>query len=310
MVKDLTEFFEPPYPAPPLDPRFIRNANSLTGVIPPEWADQPAFSLVAKVGGLEAELASELVNFGAFWVKSRPQVDPAWPLKPGLIFRVNWPRYGPIRFYEADSQRIVYEDQDLLVYNKESAIPTQIVPYDRFNNAQEALKRLTGTDLKLPHRLDAGTSGLLMSSKTPAGALGLGRAFKDGLVSKRYIALTSGPPPTFSQKIVTATIARAGQRFVARANGPGKAAKTILTVLKANEDRVLWLAKLETGRTHQIRLHLSFIGYPVLGDNFYGGIVHERLMLRAISLRLKHPLTGEPLSFGPTEEELSDLVQD
>jgi 23S rRNA pseudouridine1911/1915/1917 synthase len=273
-------------------------------------AGEPTWRLVAKLGPLSPEEARDLVDFGSLWLQDRPQPDPAKPLETGQKFRLSWPRYGPNRFYQADPGRIVFQDETALVYNKESGRPAQSVPHDNYNNAQAALERLTGQVLRLPHRLDAGTSGLLLVARSSAAAGILGQAFSAGRVRKLYLALTQGPPPLWSEKTVRACVAKAGQHYVARATGPGKPAQTILRVIATQGGLVLWAAEPLTGRTHQIRLHLAFEGYPILGDTFYGGGPYPRLALRAAGLRFKLPSTKEILTLSPPEEELRSWWED
>jgi 23S rRNA pseudouridine1911/1915/1917 synthase len=251
------------------------------------------------------------VAFGCLWLDDRPCLDPARPLAGHRNFRFNPPAYGPARFYEADPGRIVHEDDDLLVYHKEAGRPSQAVPYDAHNNVLAALGRLLAkrggpARLWLPHRLDAETSGLLLLAKNQSAAGILGRSFQAGLVGKAYLALGLGPRPEREAFQVEAAIAKEGPRYVARAGGPGRAARTNFTVLaqRAFEaggpemNEVLFRAEPLTGRTHQIRLHLAWAGWPIRGDRFYGRAEEEaarpapRLMLAATSLSLDHP--GRP----------------
>jgi RluA family pseudouridine synthase len=261
-------------------------------------AGRPLSDLCAMATGLCGEEAAELVRFGAVWLDSRQKTDPDLPLPASGEFRVNLPAYGPMRFYEADPGRIVYEDGHVLVYDKESGRPSQAVPHDAHNNVLSALGRLTGLELRLPHRLDAGTSGLLMTAKTRAAAGALGKSFQQGRVAKRYVALSGGGGPAWDETVADAAIAKNAGKLVCRENGPGLAARTTLRVLARRDRNTLFLAVPHTGRTHQIRLHLSFLGHPVAGDRFYGGTPAPRLMLRASGLAFPHPATGEVIVLG------------
>jgi RluA family pseudouridine synthase len=259
---------------------------------------RPLWELCARATGLPPEEARGLVRFGGVWVDSRPRLDPELQLPGQGEFRVNFPAYGQVSFYEAAPSRIVYEDEHVLVYDKESGRPSQAVPHDAHNNVLSALWRLTGIGLRLPHRLDAGTSGLLLTAKTREAAGALGKAFQRGEVAKRYAALSAGDPPDWEEKDSEACIAKNAGRLLARANGPGLPARTTLKVIARRPGKTLFLAVPHTGRTHQIRLHLSFEGHPVMGDRFYGGAPHPRLMLRATGLSFPHPATGKTVVLG------------
>ena len=264
--------------------------------------------LVARLTRQAPSEAETLVAFGCLWLDDRPSLDPAQSLAGHQQFRFNPPAYGPVRFYEADPGRIVHEDNDLLVYHKEAGRPSQAVPYDAHNNVLAALGRLLArrggpSRLWLPHRLDAETSGLLLLAKNQAAAGVLGRAFQAGQVAKAYLALGLGSRPERESFQVEAAIAKEGARYVVRAEGPGRPARTKFTVLEEGpfEDggpemrEALFLAEPLTGRTHQIRLHLAWAGWPIRGDRFYGRAEEEearpapRLMLAAVGLSLAHP---------------------
>jgi 23S rRNA-/tRNA-specific pseudouridylate synthase len=278
----------------------------LAGYVPESLAGREASVFCAELTGLPEAQARELVLFGAFWLAARPLLDPLAILRAGQAYRLNFPRYGPRRFYRADPSRIVYQDRDILVYDKESGRPVQGVPHDAHNNLLSALGILTGLELRLPHRIDAGTSGLVVLAKSREAASFMGRSFQEGRVIKRYLALSAGSPPAWEEKDIRAAIAKLGPRYVARANGPGLPALTRARVLAAVGPKILFLAKPFTGRTHQIRLHLSSEGFPVDGDPFYGGAEDRRLMLRASGLSFLLPC-GRPLTLGgPFGEEFGD----
>ena len=267
-----------------------------------------AGELVARLTSQSLTEAEALVAFGCLWVDDRPFLDPDKSLAGRFRFRFNPPAYGPVRFYEADPGRIIHEDDDLLVYHKEAGRPSQGVPYDAHNNVLAALGRLLEgrggpARLWLTHRLDAETSGLLLLAKTPAAAGAVGRAFQEGQVAKSYLALGLGSRPERDFFQVEAAIAKEGARYVTRSSGPGRAATTNFTVLGEKDfepggpemREVLFRAEPLTGRTHQIRLHLAWAGWPIRGDRFYGRAEAEearpapRLMLAAVSLGLSHP---------------------
>jgi 23S rRNA-/tRNA-specific pseudouridylate synthase len=126
----------------------------------------------------------------------------------------------------------------------------------------------------------------------------LGRAFAKRQVKKRYLALSQGARPGFSVTEVDAPIPKENGRFMAVPDGPGRPSRTRISFLEAFGDAMLFLAEPETGRTHQIRLHMALLGYPILGDRLYGGAEAPRLMLKASGLSFAHPGTGQTVTLG------------
>jgi 23S rRNA pseudouridine1911/1915/1917 synthase len=171
------------------------------------------------------------------------------------------------------------------------------------------------TQVKLVHRLDAGTSGVLVLARTPMAAKNLGAAFAGGACQKVYVALCSG---CFADpREVDAPIARhRGVQHAVRTDG--KAAATLFEPMASHETFSLIRAFPRTGRTHQIRVHLAHIGHPILGDRLYGGPGYVgdpppaavgRPMLHALELVVPHPKSGEPLRLTvPPPADFSDLA--
>ena len=303
------EIFDPPLPAPANHwPKPFAEAY-LTGPIPTRFKAENITRLVMLLTRLPEDQAAALVEFGAAWLDDRPCLNADQSLSAYHSFRLNPPAYGPVKFYEADPVRIVYEDRDLLVYNKESGRPSQAVPHDAHNNVLTALGRLLAARgdsprLWLSHRLDADTSGLLLMAKNKEAAGAMGKAFQEGRVAKVYLCLGLGPRPADTEFIVNAPIAKEGRHYVVKPGGPGLESRTDFRVLNCEKGRlwhrILFQASPRTGRTHQIRLHLAWAGWPIAGDRFYGrpdeGEPACRLMLTSARLAFRHPVSGEPIS--------------
>ena len=260
-----------------------------------------------------------MVSFGAVWLDDRPCFKPDQPLDVHQSFRINPPAYGPVKFYEANPSRIVYEDDDLLIYNKESGRPSQGVPHDGYNNILSALGRLLQNrdgkkqGLWLLHRLDADTSGLLMLAKNKDAASAMGRDFQRGRVAKEYLCVGLGATPK-GDFVMDAPVAKEGRHYASRPGLLGLAARTSFFPLGCREaavqanglNAVLFRAVPHTGRTHQIRLHLALAGWPIGGDRFYGlGPEQDtwpRLMLASSQLKFNQPRTGQEMTVNLTTD--------
>ena len=150
--------------------------------------------------------------------------------------------------------------------------------------------------LRLVHRLDRGTSGVLLFARSAPALPRLAAAWGRGAVERRYVALVEGVPAASPQR-VTAPIARApggGWRFVVADHG--RSAATDVEVVQAGAGHALVCCRLTTGRTHQVRVHLAHLGHPVVGDRLYGSLTEAaRPLLHAAAVRLPHPDDGREL---------------
>ena len=195
---------------------------------------------------------------------------------------------------------VIYEDAAVLAFNKPSGLPVQ----SRGNRARcldellWAFARSNGKRPRLVHRIDAGTSGLVIAAKTKPAAAFLSSAFEARRVAKRYLALVSGTLPQTDTGTVDAALLKLQQpdRPARSIISPpdtndALAAQTRWAVLARVEPYALIEARPETGRMHQIRVHLAALGCPILGDDLYGAGAQTapRLMLHAAGLEIPHP---------------------
>lgn len=201
---------------------------------------------------------------------------------------------------------IVYEDEYLMVINKDSGV----VVHPGAGNSNDTLvngllyynKTLSkGEEFRpgIVHRLDKDTSGLMIVAKDDKAHELLADDFKNKRIHREYIALLDG---VFPQKkaIIDAPIGRSKQYFdKMEVCKDGKKAITNLEVIKKYKDYTLVKLVLETGRTHQIRVHIAYIGYPVHNDPVYSNKVCTDFgqFLHSAYLKFKHPITGEVLEF-------------
>ena len=225
----------------------------------------------------------------------------------------------PLEIIESDIPLdIVYEDECLLVINKARGMVVH--PSNGHYEGDTLVNALMARKDKLSsingvirpgivHRIDKDTSGLLVVAKTDEAHLFLAEQLKDKTMYREYYALVEGIVP---HELITikAPIGKDKKDRLKQAVDPinGKDAVTHVTVLKRFKRSSLVSCKLETGRTHQIRLHLSYIKYPIIGDNVYGRKSHyytsKGQMLHAYKLSFIHPLSKERVTFvAPVDEE-------
>jgi RluA family pseudouridine synthase len=159
---------------------------------------------------------------------------------------------------------------------------------------------------RVVHRLDRGTSGVMFFPKHKQAATLISNLFRDGKVEKTYWALVSGSPDQPGWK-VDAPIAKLSKfRYGVAMNG--KPAKTIFTVLEEGGGVTAIEAKPLTGRTHQIRVHLAHSGFPIIGDESYGGIPAARMMLHCRSMRFKGARGNIIEAVAPVDKEFAEAA--
>lgn len=216
---------------------------------------------------------------------------------------------------------VVYEDRDVIVVNKQRGLVVHPAPGHSSGTLVNALmyhcKDLSGINGELRpgivHRIDKDTSGLLMAAKNDKAHASLAAQLKDHSVTRRYIALVHGNL-SHDQGTVDAPIGRDtnDRKMFAVTERNSKHAVTHFMVLERFGDYTLLELKLETGRTHQIRVHMKFIGHPLVGDPMYGrnkGIRMDGQALHAAVLGFVHPSSGEYLEFSaPLPEDIEDVL--
>jgi len=213
---------------------------------------------------------------------------------------------------------IVYEDGDMIVLNKAPGIPVHPGPGhfdDTIGNFLLYYYDQTGVeaDFHPVHRLDRGTSGLLVAAKHPHAQEVLKNQLHTPHFRRGYLAVCEGLPSPAAGVIDAPLGPRPGSLVEQMVREDGKAARTRYEVLGAYGGRALLSLELDTGRTHQIRVHMAHLGHPLTGDFLYGteapGLI-PRPALHSARLELRHPITGEALSFRvPLPKDMEALLE-
>ncbi len=214
---------------------------------------------------------------------------------------------------------IVYEDPDIIVLNKAAGVlvhPGHGHFDDTLGNFLMYYYKITGeeSDFHPVHRLDKGTSGLVVVAKHPHAQEKLKNQLHTGDFRRVYLAVCDGTPPA-PAGLIDAPIGPVEGSLTAREVRPdGRSARTRYRVLRSWGPRSLVELELETGRTHQIRIHMAYIGCPLAGDFLYGRsnpALIARPALHSARLKLTHPITRERLSFAaPLPADMAALISE
>ena len=205
---------------------------------------------------------------------------------------------------EKDQVKVLFEDDDVIAVDKPSGLPSHATVDSKRPHLVRAVEnhlRARGGELYLAqhHRLDAGTSGVVIFSKSKRANAPLADAFRAKLAEKTYVALIECATPLPAKWLVKNHLAedKDDRHRMRSVRSGGDRAETAFRLLfpSRNGQRALVEAKPTTGRRHQIRAHLAENGTPIVGDESYGGAAGTRLMLHALSIALPHPVTGERL---------------
>ncbi len=249
----------------------------------------------------------KLIEEGQVTVNGR-DVRPALKLKCGDHIEIHIPPPQPVELVPEDIPfEVVYEDADLAVINKPAGLTVHPAPGHASHTLVNALLRrfpdLAGFGSSprpgIVHRLDKDTSGLMVIARNEKTRLNLVEQFTSRSIKKGYLAVVTGKLLP-ERGAVDALIGRdPSDRKRMAVVSRGREARTDYKVLKYLVGYSLVEARIKTGRTHQIRVHFSAIGHPVLGDSVYG--VKSKLLgrqfLHACSLELRLPSTGQTRSF-------------
>ncbi len=283
--------------------------------------------LTAALTDLSRSRLRALLDQGCVQSAGQTITDPSQRVKPGQTFAILIPDPVPARPEpQALPLEIVYEDEDVLVVDKPPGLVVHPAPGNQDGTLVNALLAHCGDSLAgiggvcrpgIVHRLDKDTSGLLVVAKSDRAHAGLSSQFGDRSIHRTYVAAVWGLPSPRDGEI-SGNIGRssADRKKMAVVNGGGKPALTRYRMLRGfGAAAALVECRLETGRTHQIRVHLASIGYPLVGDPLYGRsrtaarsklvpcavqaslFGFPRQALHARRLEFRHPVTGQTLAF-------------
>ncbi|NAZ37474.1 RluA family pseudouridine synthase [Rubellimicrobium sp. CFH 75288] len=320
---------------------------------PPRRLDKALARDVPEAGAhgvLSRSRLARLIAEGAVRVDGRVETDPAAPVRAGAAVEI---ALAPPEAARTEAQpialRVVWEDGDLIVVDKPAGMVVHPAPGSRDGTLVNALMHHCGEALSgiggvqrpgIVHRIDKDTSGLLVAAKTDRAHRGLAARFAAHDVERAYLALCHGVPDPADARLagLPGVAWEAGgvlrialplgrhptdrQRQAVRPAG-GRHAVTRARVLERLGGAALLECRLETGRTHQIRVHLAHVGHPLIGDPVYGGRrrlpaaqpgaqqaeAFPRQALHAATLGFVHPVMGERLRFeSPLPPDLAELV--
>jgi len=288
--------------------------------------------LMCQLNGIPKSMIYRIIRKGEVRV-NKGRIKPEYRIQQGDVIRIppvrqaekKEPGKAPDKILREIESRILFEDKRILILNKPSGLAVHGGSGLSFGLI-EVLRELRPNDkeLELVHRLDRDTSGCLIIAKKRSALRRLHEQLREGLMDKRYLALVKGKWKGTSRWVdapLLKNVVRSGERLVF-VDEKGKQARTQFIPYSVGADASLMSVKLDTGRTHQIRVHAQHIGYPVAGDNKYGdddfnrelknkGL--KRLFLHAASLKfhLPDPETGEniPVSVqAPLDSELVKVL--
>ena len=287
-------------------------------LIEPESEGERIDAFIASyIEGMTRGFIQKLIKDEVITIEGRSGVNKNYRLKSGDIVHITVPEAKSSEVLpEPIPLKIVYEDDDVLVVDKEKGMVVHPAPGNESGTLVNAImyhcNSLSGINgvirPGIVHRIDKDTEGLLVVAKNDAAHLGLARQFEDHSITREYRAIVYNNIKEEHGRI-DAPIGRDPKnrlRMAVTDAEHGRKAVTNFQVMGRSGKFTYVACRLETGRTHQIRVHMAYIKHPLLGDNVYGpkkglpGI--DSQVLHAVLLGFKHPITGKYMEF---ESELS-----
>ena len=308
------------------------NDSILTGVI--AEGGQRLDKALAEASGLSRERVKALLGEGRVSLAGKTVAQASLKPAEGTAFEISVPEAAPAEAVAQDIPlEVVFEDEHLIVVDKPAGLVVHPAAGNVDGTLVNALLHHCAGQLSgiggvarpgIVHRIDKDTSGLLVVAKTDAAHEGLAKQFADHSIERAYLAITSGVPAPLAGT-VRGSIARSShdrKKMALVEVGRGKHAVTHYAVKEAFSGAALVECRLETGRTHQVRVHLASIGHALLGDPVYGRtpsrlrptlqkLDFHRQALHAAVLGFIHPTLGTALRFeSPVPSDMRELLRE
>lgn len=276
---------------------------------------------IANRGGVSRGEARRLLDKGGVWVNGQRVKIASKPVHEGQQVVVVLEEAGRSEpsGQKLGPERVLYQDDDVIAVDKPVGVPAQSTLATDKGNLVALVSEFVGREVGLVHRLDLETSGVTLFAKTRSATVGLAKAFEAGTAHKRYLTVAVGELPDEGRiDLPISPDPRRWGKFRAMEGGKVTAA-TRYRVLARRGSLCAVEVFPETGRTHQIRVHLKALNAPIAGDDLYRGpaeveapsgrLKAGRVMLHARSLEVPHPATGAPLKVqAPVPEDLKVLL--
>ena len=282
-------------------------------IIPDALAGDRVDAAAARVSGYSRSKVEDFIDAGAILLGGVRVAKASQRVAGGELLEIVEAPPAPVAAPElADGVGIVYEDADLVVVDK----PVGVAAHPSLGwEGPSITEHLAAAGIAVStsgaaerqgivSRLDVGTSGLMVVAKSEVAYSVLKQAFRDRVVDKTYHALVQGRPDPFVGTIDAPIARHPGADWKMAIIDGGRASVTHYQTLEAHRAATLLEVHLETGRTHQIRVHMAAIGHPCVGDPLYGSdptlsarLGLERQWLHAVGLGFVHPTLGDYVSF-------------
>jgi len=324
----------PRTPPPAGQPASALGSPDATWVVPPDLAGRPLDGVVRTLAAVSWSDARRLIESGKIAIDGTQMLDPMRKTRAGaqITRHPRAPSQKAVRLASIDEELVVHLDPALVVVRKPAGISTipfgDESPTEREKTLDALVRDLLArrdkirgrAPLGVVHRLDKATSGLLVFTRTLAAKKHLSQQFRLHSVRRVYLAIVHGDigKRTFRSRLVAdrgdgirGSLDEGGRR-----SSEGQLAVTHVEPLERLRGATLVACRLETGRTHQIRIHLSEAGHPIVGENVYvrgfsgTRLDAPRLMLHATELGFEHPQTGEEVHFEePPPEDFQGVLE-
>jgi 23S rRNA pseudouridine1911/1915/1917 synthase len=310
-----------------------KSESELQLTISPELAGQRLDKALTMLAAEKPELALSRVRLQALladahvMLNGKTTSDASRKVKEGDVYTVNLPAPESAKpKAQKIALNVIYEDKDILVIDKPSGLVVHPAPGNRDQTMVNALLAHCGKTLSgiggvarpgIVHRLDKDTSGLIVVAKNDLAHQNLSAQFADRSLSRTYQAIVQGVP-ILRMGLIDAPIGRhTRDRKKMAVVAKGKPARTRYKVLEVFASTALVECSLETGRTHQIRVHMTHIKHPLIGDPTYGRgraqkqiYAFPRQALHAAAIKFIHPRTGKTMSFSsPLPKDMQALLK-